>query len=163
WASRRRGPRACSRTPTSESGRMMAPLRGELKALAKRFLRRREPPDYREMLFEDLRRYVGDTRMARILEIGPKDGRDTRRLLELESATIRRRWLRHANCVEIIYPPSDEAERKYHLSPNITHLPSARAVESWLAMVGFERISRSDCHRKSSAALARHRVAYLAT
>jgi len=224
---------------------MMVPLHGKLKALAKRILRRREPPDYREMLFEDLRRYVGDTRMARILEIGPKDGRDTRRLLELEpdelvlvdlprmketnerwlrelgssrirylstnfmysdaadkwapfdciwctgvlyhnpeqlrmmkrlfdqlrgggvlvleSATIRRWWLRHANCVEIIYPPSAEVERKYHLSPNITHLPSARAVESWLAMVGFERISRSGCHRKSSAALARHRVAYLAT
>ena len=32
-----------------------------------------------------------------------------------------------------------------------------------VGMVGFERIIRSDCHRKASVALARHRVAYFGT
>ena len=84
-------------------------------------------------------------------------------VLVLESATIRRRRLRGDCCVEIIYPACERIEKKYHQSPNITHLPSARAVAAWLAMVGFERIVRSDCHRKASAALARHRVAYSGT
>jgi SAM-dependent methyltransferase len=216
-----------------------------VKSVAKRVLRRGGGADYRAALFDDLRAYSNGVKLRRILEIGPKDGQDTRRLLGLEpeelvvidlprmkdaseqwlreldrsrlryisanfmysdlveewdpfdciwctgvlyhnpeqlrmlkrlfdrlhrggilvieSATIRRPWLRHANCVEIIYPPSEKIERKYHLSRNITHVPSAKALASWLAMVGFHRIVRSECHRKSSAALARHRAAYLAT
>ena len=215
-----------------------------LKALAKRLLGRGSRVDYRAALFQELREYVGGVHPRRILEIGPKDGEDTRRLLELapdlitlvdlprmkpvnelwlrelegakieyvsanlmytdvldgrefdaiwctgvlyhnpeqlrmikklydllrpggvlvlESATIRRTRLRRESCVEIIYPPSERIEKKYHLSPNITHLPSARAVAAWLAMVGFERIMLSGCHRKSSRALARHRVAYFGT
>ena len=46
---------------------------------------------------------------------------------------------------------------------NITHLPSARAIESWLTMVGLERVVRARCHRRVSRALARARAAYLAT
>lgn len=215
-----------------------------LKALARWLLRRGSRVDYRAALFQEFREYLGAGHPRRILEIGPKDGEDTRRLLRLapdtltlvdlprmetvneawlrdldgakieyvsanlmytdaldgrefdaiwctgvlyhnpeqlrmikklydllcpdgvlvlESATIRRSHLRRESCVEIIYPSSERIERKYHLSPNITHLPSARAVAAWLAMVGFERIIRSGCHRKSSAALARHRVAYFAT
>jgi len=215
-----------------------------LKALAKWLLRRGSRADYRAALFEELREYLGVGHPRRILEIGPKDGEDTRRLLQLapdvltlvdlprmkpvneawlreldgakieyvsanlmytdaldgrefdaiwctgvlyhnpeqlrmikklydllrpdgvlvlESATIRRRRLRDDCCVEIIYPASERSEKKYHLSRNITHLPSASAVAAWLAMVGFERIVRSDCHRKASAALARHRVAYFGT
>jgi SAM-dependent methyltransferase len=215
-----------------------------LKTLAKRLLGRGSGVDYRAALFQELCGYLGPVLPRRILEIGPKDGDDTRRLLSLgpdlltlvdlprmkeaneawlrrldtarieyvsanlmytdvldkrefdaiwctgvlyhnpeqlrmikklydllrpdgvlilESATIRRRRLRRDSCVEIIYPPSERSERKYHLSRNITHLPSARAVAAWLAMVGFARIVRSDCHRKSSVALARHRVAYFGT
>jgi len=84
-------------------------------------------------------------------------------VLVLESATTRQRRLRGANCVELLYPPSAQAKRKYHVSMNITHLPSARAIESWLAMVGFERLVRSGCHRRVSRPLALARVAYLAT
>ena len=42
------------------------------------------PPDYRALLFEELRAYLGDRRPSRVLEIGPKDGFDTRRRLTLE-------------------------------------------------------------------------------
>jgi SAM-dependent methyltransferase len=212
--------------------------------LAKWLLGRGSRADYRAALFQELRGYLDGAHPRRILEIGPKDGEDTRRLLQLasevltlvdlprmqpvneawlrgldgakieyvsanlmytdafdgrefdaiwctgvlyhnpeqlrmikklydllspdgvlvlESATIRRRRLRRDCCVEIIYPSSERIEKKYHLSPNITHLPSASAVAAWLAMVGFERIVRSNCHRKASAALARHRVAYFGT
>lgn len=216
-----------------------------LRSLARRVLRRAPPPDYRELLFAELRAYTGGTTPRRILEIGPKDGQDTRRLLQLgperltlidlprmreanerwlrqlatdrieyisdnimysaavsalepydlvwctgvlyhnpeqlrmvrllsdllrpagvlvlESATVRRRALRGQNCVEILYPPSEAVKRRYHVSMNVTHLPSALALESWLGMVGFERIVRAACHRKVSAGLARHRAAYLAT
>ena len=215
-----------------------------LKQLVKWLLGRSNRVDYRAALFQEFSGYLGRLQPRRILEIGPKDGDDTRRLLGLapdvltlvdlprmkpvnalwlgeldgapieyisanlmytdvfdkrefdaiwctgvlyhnpeqlrmikklydllrpdgvlvlESATIRRQRLRRDSCVEIIYPPSERIEKKYHLSTNITHLPSARAVAAWLAMVGFERIVRSDCHRKASAALARHRVAYFAT
>ncbi len=84
-------------------------------------------------------------------------------VLVLESATVRRRLLRDANCVEIFYPPSEVVKKKYHLSQNITHLPSAKAMASWMGMVGFGSIIRSECHRKVSVALARTRAAYLGT
>ncbi len=214
------------------------------RALAKRILRRGSRPDYREALFVELRTYLNGTRPARILEIGPKDGQDTRRLLGLdpktltlidlprmqptneqwlrqmdrsrieyisanfmysetvqtlepydcvwctgvlyhnpeqlrmirrlwdllkpggvlvlESAVTRRRALRGENCVEIIYPPSEAIKRKYHLSLNITHLPSSRAIASWLAMTGFEDVSPARFGHTVSAALARARAAYLA-
>jgi SAM-dependent methyltransferase len=215
-----------------------------LRSLAKRVLGYGKP-DYREYLFHDLVAYLGGRTPRRILEIGPKDGQDSARLmtlgperlvlidlpamagrsltwlptldasrveyisanvmyspevdrlepfdcvwctgvlyhnpeqlrmirrlydklvpggvLALESATARARGLRDANCVQIVYPPSPALKRKYHISANVTHLPSARAIESWLAMVGFERIAPSVCHRKVSRPLARSRAAYLAT
>jgi hypothetical protein len=64
--------------------------------------------------------------------------------------------------VEIVFPPSEELKRKYHISLNVTHLPSALAVRSWLQMVGFTEVRLSGCHRAVSKALARARVAYLA-
>jgi SAM-dependent methyltransferase len=216
-----------------------------LRGVRRRLLGGPPPGDYRAYLFEELVAYLDGRRPARILEIGPKDGLDTRRLLglaperltlldlprleasnrvwlsridsprieyvsanvmystvvdhlepfdvvwctgvlyhnpeqlrmvrrladllkpggvlALESATTRRRRLRGANCVEVLYPPSEKAKRKYHVSMNITHLPSARAVESWLTMVGLERVVRARCHRRVSRALALARAAYLAT
>jgi len=216
-----------------------------LRAVKRRLLGAPPEADYRAYLFEELIVYLDGRRPARILEIGPKDGLDTQRLLGLdperltlidlprleasnrawlsridaprieyisanvmystvvshlepfdvvwctgvlyhnpeqlrmvrrlhdlvrpggvlvlESATTRRRRLRGANCVELLYPPSERAKRKYHVSMNITHLPSARAIESWLAMVGFERLVRSGCHRRVSRPLALARAAYLTT
>jgi len=216
-----------------------------LLGVRRRFLGGSTPGDYREYLFEELVAYLGERRPARILEIGPKDGADTQRLLRLdpklltlldlprleasnrawlsridssrieyvsanvmysavvsrlepfdvvwctgvlyhnpeqlrmvrklsdllkpggvlvlESATTRRPRLRAANCVEVLYPPSEKVKRKYHVSMNITHLPSARAIESWLAMVGLERILHARCHRRVSRDLALARAAFLAT
>jgi SAM-dependent methyltransferase len=220
-------------------------IRRVLRGVRRRLLGGPPPGDYRAYLFEELVAYLDGRRPKRVLEIGPKDGADTRRLLELdperltlldlprleasnrvwldrigssrieyvsanlmysdavsrlepfdvvwctgvlyhnpeqlrmvrrladlvkpggvlvlESATTRRSRLRAANCVEVLYPPSESVKRKYHVSMNITHLPSARAIESWLAMVGLERIVRATCHRRVSRDLALARAAYLAT
>lgn len=54
-------------------------------------------------------------------------------------------------------------KRTYHVSLNITHLPSAQAIESWLMMVGLERVVRAGCHRRVSRALVHARAAFLAT
>jgi len=216
-----------------------------LRGVRRRLLGGPPPGDYRAYLFEELVAYLDGRRPKRILEIGPKDGADTQRLLELdperltlldlprleasnrvwldrigssrieyvsanvmysaavsrlepfdvvwctgvlyhnpeqlrmvrrladlvkpggvlvlESATTRRPRLRAANCVEVLYPPSEKVKRKYHLSMKFTHLPSARAIESWLAMVGLERLVRATCHRRVSRDLALARAAYLAT
>lgn len=201
-------------------------------------------PDYRAYLFEDLMARLGGRRPARILEIGPKDGDDTRRLaglapqqlvlvdlpsqkdrvqqwlpgiteapvellignimydpvldgaapfdlvwctgvlyhnpeqlrfvrqlfdltapeglLVLESATARRARTRNENCVEIWHPPDEAVSSGYHLSINITHLPSRRAIESWMAMIGFDEVQRSNCHRRVSRGLGATRAAYIA-
>lgn len=200
-----------------------------------------ERGDYRAFLFQELRERLGGHKPQRVLEIGPKDGLDSRRLLSLadrltlidlprremdnaawlkeldparvenisanfmysevvlrlspfdlvwcagvlyhnpeqlrmirrlydllvpggllvlETATVRSDRLREENVVEILYPPSEEVRRRQHLSANVTHLPSARAVRSWLEMVGFRDIAESACHRKVSK--ANDRVAYIA-
>ena len=64
--------------------------------------------------------------------------------------------------MEIGFPPSEELKEKYRISLNVSHLPSAHAVRSWLQMVGFTDVRLSRCHRAVSKALARGRVAYLA-
>ncbi len=219
-------------------------VRRIVRGLKRRVFGIRDLPDHRHYLFQELCEYLGGRRVRRVLEIGPKDGLDTRRLLTLdperltlidlprletsnrvwlrqidspriqylsanlmyseqvatlepfdvvwctgvlyhnpeqlrlvrrlydllapggvlvlESATVRRRRLHRENCVEIIYPPSEETKRRYHLSANITHLPSARAIASWLEMVGFGPITRSGCHRRLSGKLAAARAAFLA-
>src|SRR5262249_12108815 len=83
-------------------------------------------------------------------------------LLVIESATARRPGTRNRNCVEIWYPPDKAAANRQHLSTNITHLPSAKAIESWLQMIGFAGIERSQCHRRVTRSLAASRAAYLA-
>lgn len=217
---------------------------GDLPVRLLRRLRGRSV-DYRSLLFEDLQRRLDGRKPRRILEIGPKDGKDTRRLaslgaekiilvdlpnqkseiegwlpalggapieliignfmydvsfnkiepfdvvwctgvlyhnpeqlrfirqlfdvtspdglLVIETATARRSATRNENCVEIWFPPDKPTSLKAHLSVNVTHLPSARAVESWLQMIGFSDIERSQCHRQVSRSLAADRVAFTAT
>ncbi len=214
-----------------------------LKTIIKKILRKENRGDYREYLFHELKEYLDGDSLKRILEIGPKDGKDTLRLLTLnpetlvlidlpsmeetnskwlkeinsdrikyisanfmyspeverlepfdciwctgvlyhnpeqlrmirklydllkqkgilviESATIRQKKLRNQKCVEIIYPPSVEYKRKYHISLNVTHLPSSSAIEAWLKMVGFEEVRRSNCHKKQSPAMAKNRAAFI--
>lgn len=204
----------------------------------------RRGPDYRELLFHDLRRKLAGQRPLRILEIGPRDGEDTKRLLTLnpdvlvlvdlpdkearvrqwlaelaapnielivanimyddgcatldpfdvvwctgvlyhnpeqlrmikrlfdftrrggilviESATARRRHLRDENCVEIWFGVPKATHSAHHVSVNVTHLPSKRAVLSWLGMVGFEDICASDCLHRVLRKLGRDRAAFIA-
>lgn len=201
-------------------------------------------PDYRELLFQDLRIKLAGKRPLRILEIGPRDGEDTKRLLTLnpdilvlvdlpdkearvrewlielsatnvelivanimydegcaalepfdivwctgvlyhnpeqlrmikrlfdftckggvlviESATARRQSLRDENCVEIWYEVPKSVHSAHHVSSNVTHLPSKRAIQSWLGMVGFEGIRASDCLQRVLRKLGRDRAAFIA-
>lgn len=204
----------------------------------------RRGPDYRELLFQDLRERLAGKRPLRILEIGPRDGEDTKRLLTLnpdvlvlvdlpdkeakvrhwlakldapnieliianimydekcaklepfdvvwctgvlyhnpeqlrmvkrlfdftrkdgllviESATARRRHLRDENCVEIWYGVPKATHSAHHVSVNVTHLPSKRAILSWLGMVGYEGIQSSDCLHQVLRKLGRDRAAFIA-
>ena len=210
--------------------------------VARRF--RNDRPDYRSFLFEDLQQRLDGIKPKRILEIGPRDGHDTKRLvtlgaeklilvdlpdkqeainswlpdladapveliygnimydrrfdaidpfdivwctgvlyhnpeqlrfirqlfdltapgglLVLETATARRPKTRNENCVEIWYPPDKAKSRPYHVSINVTHLPSEKAVWSWLEMAGFCEIAKSQCHRRITRSLASTRVAFIA-
>jgi hypothetical protein len=218
-------------------------MKSRLIHLLNKLLDRTESGDYREHLFDELREYTSGFHPKRILEIGPKDGKDTVRLLTLEpeclvlidlpimrehnakwleglksskieyisanlmysseveqlepfdciwctgvlyhnpeqlrmirrlydllysqgvlvmeSATIRNAVLRDHSCVEIVYPPSEKYKLKHHISVNVTHMPSARAMEAWLKMVGFQDVRRCECHKKQSRSLANQRAAFL--
>lgn len=60
-------------------------------------------------------------------------------VLVLESSTIRNIILRKLNIVQIWYPNS------FRSTSTITHLPSKKAIKSWLKMVGFNKIHDSNC------------------
>jgi len=83
-------------------------------------------------------------------------------LLVLESATVRRRGLRNENCVEIWHDVDKLKHVRHHLSVNVTHVPSRRAIASWLEMVGFDVVLVSRCHRQVGRALAEVRAAFIA-
>ncbi len=60
--------------------------------------------------------------------------------LVLESATTRNWLYRNRNVVEIYHPVT------YRNTTTVTHLPSKKAIKSWLQMVGFEQIYDSNCY-----------------
>jgi hypothetical protein len=139
-----------------------------LGGVRRRLLGGPPPGDYRAYLFEERVAYLDGRRPKRVLEIGPKDGQDTHRLLQLDPERLmlldlprleasNRVWLDRIGSSRIAYVSAN------HVSMNITHLPSAKAIESWLAMVGLECIVRASCHRRVSRDLALARAAYLAT
>lgn len=80
----------------------------------------------------------------------------------MESATTRNPKLMHENCVEVIFPMTPEFKQKNHISSNVSHLPSRKAMRAWMEMVGFENIQDSNCFDSTSAALAKTRAAFLA-
>ena len=55
-------------------------------------------------------------------------------VLVLESATTRNIFLKRRNVVEVFFPET------YRGTTTITHLPSKKAIISWLKMVGFQNI-----------------------
>ncbi len=62
-------------------------------------------------------------------------------VLVLESSTIRNIILRKLNIVQIWHPNS------FRNTSTITHLPSKKAIKSWLSMVGFNKIHDSNCFK----------------
>ena len=61
-------------------------------------------------------------------------------VLVLESATVRNFLLRKMNLVQVWYPNT------YRNTTTISHLPSKKAIRSWLKMVGFSKIYDSKCY-----------------
>jgi SAM-dependent methyltransferase len=70
-------------------------------------------------------------------------------LVVVESSTTRSRVLGRRNVVELHWPQT------YRNVPTITHLPSRRAIASWLEMVGFTDVRVRDVY---SRGLARQRA-----
>ncbi|MGE5505644.1 MAG: class I SAM-dependent methyltransferase, partial [Actinomycetota bacterium] len=83
--------------------------------------------------------------------------------LVIESSTARRsRHNADDNVVEIWYPPeSNPQSGMYRVAENVTHLPSRKAIWSWLSMVGFDDIRLSECFRRSYPHLAKVRAAFV--
>ncbi len=77
-------------------------------------------------------------------------------VLVLESATIRNSYLRNKNLVQIWYPET------YRSTTTISHLPSKKAIKSWLKMVGFEKIFDSKCYDKENYNVRNLRYACIA-
>jgi SAM-dependent methyltransferase len=67
--------------------------------------------------------------LRRLYELTAKDG-----LVVIESATTRDRRLASRNVVEIHWPTQYGGQR------TMTHLPSRRAIVSWMEMVGFSHV-----------------------
>ena len=65
-------------------------------------------------------------------------------VLVLESATTRKRKLINENVVEIHYP------KTYRDTTTVSHLPSKKAIISWLRMAGFKEIHNSKCYEKEN-------------
>ena len=61
-------------------------------------------------------------------------------VMVLESSVSRNIFTRNKNIVEIWYPDT------YRNTTTITHLPSKKAIISWLKMVGFTKIIVSNCY-----------------
>lgn len=77
--------------------------------------------------------------------------------LVLESATLRGpKALREGSYVAIHYPET------YRDTGTITHLPTAKAIHAWLAMVGFTEVAPSDCFAATNPDLVDERMACIA-
>ena len=77
-------------------------------------------------------------------------------ILVLESSVSRNFLLRNKNAVEIWYPET------YRNTTTITHLPTKKAIISWLKMVGFNNIEISKCYDKEDFNIRKKRFACLA-
>lgn len=82
-------------------------------------------------------------------------------ILVMETATARRPFMRGQACVEVWHEEPKAVRAKSHLSTNVTHVPSRKAVAAWLTMVGFEDVELSPCHARQSFSLPRNRAAYV--
>ncbi len=76
--------------------------------------------------------------LRRLYELTAESG-----LVVVESATTRNRILAGRNVVELHWPET------YRSVPTITHLPSRRAIASWLEMVGFADVRIREVYSRS--------------
>jgi 2-polyprenyl-3-methyl-5-hydroxy-6-metoxy-1,4-benzoquinol methylase len=76
--------------------------------------------------------------LRRLYELTAENG-----LVVVESATTRNRILAGRNVVELHWPDT------YRSVPTITHLPSRRAIASWLEMVGFADVRIREVYSRS--------------
>jgi SAM-dependent methyltransferase len=85
---------------------------------------------------------VEQLRLLRTLfELTADDGR-----VVVESATTRNAALMELNVVEIHWPET------YRGLPTMTHLPSRRAIQSWMEMVGFTDVELQSVYSRELAA-----------
>lgn len=77
-------------------------------------------------------------------------------VLVLETATIRNILYRNLNMVQVWHPDT------YRETTTISHLPSKKAVVSWLEMVGFSRIIISNCYDNENFNVRKNRLALFA-
>mgnify|MGYP001157158052 FL=1 len=77
-------------------------------------------------------------------------------VLVLESATTRNPLLKNKNVVEIWFPET------YRNTTTITHLPSKKAIISWLKMVGFRNIFISKAYNPEDYNVRGSRLACIA-
>jgi SAM-dependent methyltransferase len=82
--------------------------------------------------------------LRRLYELTAEDG-----LVVVESSTTRSRLLAGRNVVEVHWPET------FRNVPTITHLPSRRAIASWLELVGFSDVRVRDVY---SRGLSRQRA-----
>jgi 2-polyprenyl-3-methyl-5-hydroxy-6-metoxy-1,4-benzoquinol methylase len=75
--------------------------------------------------------------IRRLYELTADDG-----IVVVESATTRNRLLAGRNLVEVHWPDT------YRDVPTITHLPTRRALASWLEMVGFADVRIRDVYSR---------------
>lgn len=77
-------------------------------------------------------------------------------VLVLESATTRNLLYKKKNIVQVFYP------KTYRDTTTITHLPSKKAIKSWLFMVGFSNVIDSKCYDPENYNVRNNRYACFA-
>ena len=90
-----------------------------LRGVRRRLLGGPPPGDYRAYLFEERVAYLDGRRPKRILEIGPKDGADTQRLLRLDPEPLTSKGSRRLTAARYMtfaetYSIRDEPIRSSH-------------------------------------------------
>ena len=77
--------------------------------------------------------------IKRLFDLTATDGR-----VVVESSTTRHRVLKHINAVELHWP------KTFRDVPTITHMPSKKAIKSWMEMVGYERVQFENAYSRDT-------------
>ena len=102
----------------------------QLKSLVKRMIGW-SPVDYSPVLFEELWIYLNGSRPTRILEIGPKDGEDTRRLLNLKPDVLTLIDLPRMKDVNAEWLREMDAPNVQYISANLMYCATIETIEPY--------------------------------